>query len=237
MELQLRSAAINEAFKEAELLLAERCVLACMGDPLTLTSFSIVGPLRELMVGACTCADEAIHILDIKRPNLVFATEDLEQGYGIDLIRDVKARAFDVTCLLFLRRETQLVVRDALEAGADGVMFASRIGSGHLLEALRVTLHGGIYFPKDVRKASGYDVSRSYQVAVKMSGREREVLELIAQGSTNKEIANRLVLSVETVKSHVSALIGKLGVRDRTAAAVMAIKMGFGGDELNSSLE
>ena len=60
-----------------------------------------------------------------------------------------------------------------------------------------------------------------------LSGREQEVLQALSEGYCNREIAQRLFISQETVKTHVSTVIGKLGVRDRTQAAVMALRMGL----------
>ena len=79
-------------------------------------------------------------------------------------------------------------------------------------------------------RSAGYSDSQQWKpqpLPADLSEREQEVLILLSEGATNKEIAERLIVSTETVKSHVSAIIGKLGVRDRTAAAVLAIKAGL----------
>ncbi len=78
-------------------------------------------------MGACTTAQEALaHAA--QAPDLVLVTEDLEQGYGISLVRELRKRWPQCICLLFLRRETQEVVREALDAGAQGVIFVSSLG-------------------------------------------------------------------------------------------------------------
>ena len=165
-------------------------------------------------------------------PDLVLVTEDLEQGYGISLVRELRQRWPECICLLFLRRETQEVVREALDAGAQGVIFVSSLGSGDgdFMKAIARTLEGGTYFPGPVREAAAFHVgddSGSLETLDQLSGREQEVLQALSEGYCNREIAQRLFISQETVKTHVSTVISKLGVRDRTQAAVMALRMGL----------
>ena len=143
-----------------------------------------------------------------------------------------KCRWPQCICLLFLRRETQDVVREALDAGAQGVIFVSSLGSGDgdFMKALMRTLEGGTYFPTPVREAAAFspsDESCGLEVLEQLSGREQEVLQALSEGYCNREIAQRLFISQETVKTHVSTVISKLGVRDRTQAAVMALRLGL----------
>ena len=100
-------------------------------------------------------------------------------------------------------------------------------GDGDFMGALRKTLHGGIYYPRDVLKAADFANNPQHLLPSDLTKKESEVLSCLTSGSTNKEIAERLFVSVETVKSHVSAVIGKLGVRNRQAAAVVAIQAGM----------
>lgn len=131
--------------------------------------------------------------------------------------------------MIFLNRETPEVVQEAMEAGADGVMFNSSIGtgSGDFIQALTVTTSGGIYFPKAVREVATAKVKPLPTLVDPLSERELEVIRCIIQGMKNNEIAQSLFLSVETVKSHVSTAMQKLGVRDRTQAAVYALTHGL----------
>lgn len=228
MEYPISSTEIQQCFEEGDQLLKCSRSLVCIGDMLTLSAVALV--LRESTVGAFTTQDEALRAVRDDRIDFLFATEDLEQGNGIALIQQVKQISPDTNCLLFLRRETMAVVRDAIDAGADGVMFVSsisRVSDGDVMRALRAVSSGATYFPENIRSTAAYGDSEPSALPGGLSEREREVLVLLSEGATNKEIATQLIVSAETVKSHVSTIIGKLGVRDRTAAAVLAIKAGF----------
>ena len=101
-----------------------------------------------------------------------------------------------------------------MEAGADGVMFTSSIcrGNGDFIQALTTTAGGGIYYPMAVREAVSKKPLQATFHADPLSQRELEVIRCIIEGMKNLEIADALFISTETVKSHVSTLIEKLGV-------------------------
>ena len=205
--------------------------MVCMGDRLTLAGFGMSMPIWSSVIAAVTTADEALEVVRKHKPDLFFATEDLEQGYGIGVVREVELIHPPTRTLIFLRRENALVVNEALEAGADGVMFMSTIGTGHgdFVKALKRTGEGSVYYPDNIRKlARGTAAENSEALALieDLSERELDVLRGLTSGQTNKEIAEALFISGETVKSHVSAVISKLGVRDRTQAAIFAIRHG-----------
>ena len=209
-------------------------IVVCMGDRLTLAAFTLAMPIWPRILASVTTTDEALARVEQHKPDLLFVTEELEQGYGIGLVREVERLHPATRTMIFLRRENPLVVEEALEAGADGVMFISRIGSSQadFLHALRTTRDGGVYYPDDVRdmarQTSVQDPDVLRRIA-ELSEREREVRRALTAGQTNREIAETLFISGETVKSHVSAIIGKLGVRDRTQAAILAIRNGEDG--------
>ena len=107
------------------------------------------------------------------------------------------------------------MVNEALEAGADGVMFVSSIGQtrGDFLKALQCTRDGGVYYPEQVRDMARQSSPKTPPCSrlQDLSERELDVLKALTAGLSNREIADRLIVSSETVKSHVSAIIGKLG--------------------------
>jgi len=231
MEYPIRSTEVQQCFAEGDALLSGSRCLVCIGDLLTLAAVALT--LKDWVHWAVTTEDEALRIMREESVDFLITSEDLEQGVGINLIHQAKRMRPDTNCMLFLRRETQAVVRDALDVGADGVMFVSSlssVGDGDFMRALRAVSDGSTYFPQSVRITAGYSDSQQWKpqpLPADLSEREQEVLILLSEGATNKEIAERLIVSTETVKSHVSATIGKLGVRDRTAAAVLAIKAGL----------
>ena len=227
MEFPLRSAQIRSALDQGKSLLAGKTAVACMGDLLTLASFSLVPVISDSLIGAYTTQEEAADACRKRSPDLLFVTENLEQGYGLSLARHVKEFSPETRTLVFLHRETQAVVREALDAFAEGVIFISSLGKGvdgDFIRSLSAIAEGGNYYPQDVQTAAGYE---RIEVLPELSEREIEVLKVLSCGMTNKEIADTLFVSAETVKTHVSSIIGKMGVKDRTQAVIKAIKAGI----------
>ena len=215
---------------EAQGLLQGTQSIVCMADLLTLGAFCSLPIISGGLLGAYTTEAEALEALKLSVPDFLFVTDDLEAGSGISLVKQTKSICPDSVALLFLRTETKSLVHDAVEAGADGVMFVSSLGGrgdGDFMGALRTTLSGDIYYPRDVLKAADYANDPKQKLPTDITKKETEVLACLASGSTNKEIAEHLYVSLETVKSHVSAVIGKLGVRNRQAAAVIAVQAGL----------
>lgn len=152
--------------------------------------------------------------------------QKLEEGYSISLIERVKRDSPGTNCLLFTDRESEAVVRDAINSGAAGVCFYSAIGLGEeddLFKALMAMKQGGVYYPPVIRATAAFPIK---QLPV-LSARELDVLKQLCLGLSNKAIAEELVLSTETVKSYVSQIIGKMGATDRLRWVVMAIRSGF----------
>ena len=223
MEFPLRSAQMQAALEAGKPLLTGKRTIACMGDLLTLASFSLVPMISESLIGAYTTQSEAAAACEHHSPDLLFVTEHLEQGYGLSLARHVKEFSPKMRTLVFLHRESQAVVREALEAFVEGVMFVSSLGKGvdgDFIRSLAAIAHGGNYYPKEVKAVAGYE---AVEVLPDLTDRELEVLTVLSSGMSNKEISESLFISAETVKSHVSTIIGKMGVKDRTPALIALI--------------
>ncbi|WP_454299238.1 response regulator [Salana multivorans] len=119
---------------------------------------------------------------------------------------------------------------DALRAGAAGFLL-KRAEPERIREAVHVVASGeAVLFPTAVRGlvvASPAATSRHRELLARLTDRERDVLRLLAAGQSNGEIAGELWLGVETVKTHVSSVLAKLGARDRMQAAIFAYESGF----------
>ena len=201
--------------------------MLAMGDMLTLGAFSLVSPITNTLIGAFSTEREALAVCQEKEPDLLYVTEQLEQGYGILLASKVKDVSPHTRVLLFLHRENQEVVREAIDAHVDGIIFVSSIGKGlqgDFIKSLIAIGKGESYYPKEVREIAGFKKSL---ILNDLSARETEVLEALCQGMSNKEIAEEIFVSPETVKSHVSTIISKLGVKDRTQAVIASIRAGM----------
>jgi DNA-binding NarL/FixJ family response regulator len=126
-------------------------------------------------------------------------------------------------------------VFDALRAGAVGYLLKD-VASAQLVEAIRATARGESILQPSVaakviteftRVSSMVPAAQMERLIEPLSERESEILALIATGASNREIANQLFIAEGTVKNHVTHILGKLGVRDRTQAALKARELGL----------
>ncbi|MFB7664264.1 response regulator [Kitasatospora sp. NPDC056138] len=121
-------------------------------------------------------------------------------------------------------------VYDALRAGACGFML-KRARAEEMVQAVRLVAHGeSLLFPAAVRELARQHAGRRPDGSAplpRLTEREGEILRLMSAGLANGEIADRLVVSPETIKSHVGSVLAKLGVRDRTQAVIAAYESGF----------
>jgi DNA-binding NarL/FixJ family response regulator len=205
-------------------LLAGRNLMAVSGHRLLLALLTTITGETGRWSGAVTTEREAVDLLERRRPDLLFVTDPLEEGSSIELVRKAKTRHPDLPCLLLLKDDCPELVRAALEAGCDGICVDRRVGLGHLLAAARAVLGGGAYMDGPVvavlRQTSR---ARSNGTPGALTPRELEVLEQVVRGATNEEIAQKLFVSEETVRTHIKAVIRKLNARNRTHAVVIAL--------------
>jgi DNA-binding NarL/FixJ family response regulator len=154
-----------------------------------------------------------IVLLDLKLPGL----DGLEV---LDGLRSSGARVLVLTSATDPER-----TRRAVRAGAAGVLYKD-IDPDALIRAIRSVHDGNLLLAAEAAGAIRHDGPGSRGDA--LTGREREVLALIAEGRSNREIARQLGVAEKTVKAHVSSVLAKLGVQDRTQAAVYAVRHGAG---------
>ena len=221
----------KEVEREALDLLAGTKIGLAVGNPLLGAALSMVPVLSGKVCWAVTKEKEALQEAAINKPDLVILTDVLEQGYGPSLVREIRQRHPDIKCLISLERETADVVEECLEVGCQGICFNSNVGAGDgdFLKALKAMANNAIYYPEEVRKKAGYVGSTPFAMVLPsdITEREKEVLIGLTEGLSNKELADTLFVSIDTVKSHLKNLTQKLGVRDRTGAAIYGIKCGI----------
>ncbi|MDT0415010.1 response regulator transcription factor [Streptomyces sp. DSM 41982] len=162
------------------------------------------------------------------RPDVVAMDVRMPLMDGIGATRAVLAMAGPLPKILVVTTfENDAYVYDALRAGADGFLL-KRARPAEIVHAVRVVAAGdSLLFPAAVRRLADQHGGRAPAPFPGLTGREGEVLRLMARGLSNAEIAARLVVGAETVKTHVSAVLAKLGARDRTQAVVLAYDSGF----------
>ena len=231
MELPLHSLALNQASEAMAAFFAQQRVVACIGDHFALSCFCLTRPLQGVVVGAATTEDEGVDLVARTNPSLVICTEDLESGYGINLLRRVKHTLPNCKRLILLKRETQSVVQEAMEACADAVIFQSSLGNGKgdFIQALTALAEGSVYYPEKIRRLVAVQAMNADLPTLvdSLTKRELEVVTAVARGLKNQAIAETLCISLETVKTHLANAMGKLGAQDRTQLAVMALLHGL----------
>ncbi|WP_405896674.1 response regulator transcription factor [Streptomyces sp. NBC_00727] len=165
------------------------------------------------------------------RPDVVAMDVRMPLMDGIEATRVVLRTVPEPPKILVVTTfENDEYVYEALRAGADGFLL-KRARPAEIVHAVRLVAEGeSLLFPAAVRQlAAEYGTSKAREALKRAALTEREatVLRLMARGLTNAEIADKLVVGVETVKTHVSAVLSKLGARDRTQAVIAAYESGF----------
>ncbi len=193
----------------------------------TQPDFNVVGTARD---GA-----EAVRICRDLRPNVILMDVRMPSMDGIEATRQLVGLEPNGPRILILTTfDLDEYVYDALRAGASGFLLKD-VSAERLFDAVRVIAAGDALLAPTVtrRLISEFAVQHrradapSPTTLSSLTARETEVLRLVAEGLSNVEIAARLVVTEETVKTHVSRVLSKLGVRDRTQAVVTAYESGL----------
>ncbi|MDQ3723520.1 MAG: response regulator transcription factor [Actinomycetota bacterium] len=166
------------------------------------------------------------------RPHVVLMDVRMPVVDGIEATRRLLANVDDPPRVLVLTTfENDDYVFDALRAGASGFLL-KRARPDEVVRAIRVLAAGdSLLFPAAIRELAARHMPAEPQAGgldgAGLTDREAEVLRLIARGLTNAEIAAQLTVSLETIKTHVAHVLGKLDARDRTQAVIRAYQTGF----------
>jgi DNA-binding NarL/FixJ family response regulator len=167
------------------------------------------------------------------RPDIVLMDVRMDGGMdGIEACREIRSEMPDVRVLMLTSFAEEETVVASLLAGAAGYVLKN-VGRQRLLDALRSVARGESLLDSKVTKSVLEKLvsGAPKHVDDDLTAREREVLVLIAEGATNKEIASKLVVSENTARNHVSHILGKLGFSRRSEAAAYAVKKGLIKDE------
>lgn len=183
------------------------------------------------VVGSASDGAEALELAAQKRPDLILMDLKMPGVNGIEATRQLRAKFPEVKILVLTTYDDDEWLFDAIRAGASGYLLKDTPRQ-KIIEAIRGTMDGKSFLdPAVAGKLMNQVVSNQKQpasiLAEKLTERELDVLRLLAKGFPNSEIASQLHLSEGTVRNHVSAILEKLGVSDRTQAAVIAIQHGL----------
>jgi len=183
------------------------------------------------VVGMVEDGAMAIEMVARSQPDLVLMDLKMPIMNGVEATRQIRARYPQVKVLILTTYDDDEWISDAIQAGASGYLLKDT-PRNDLVKAIRGTVGGKTFLDPSVagkvlQQASSHAVQSSLAITSKLTEREVEVLRLIAGGLNNRDIADRLYLSEGTVRNHVSAILAKLGVSDRTQAAVIAMQHGL----------
>ena len=192
------------------------------------------------VVGEAVNGREAVELSRSAGPDLVVMDVQMPEMDGLTATRKIKAELPAIAVLVLTAYEDTEYMLEAVRAGAAGFVLKQNallrvpevvrtiLGGGPTLDqGLAMRLLQNLSTTDGPPESSPEIQAQHEQAANVLTGRELEVLGLLSQGHTNGQIAGELVLSVGTVKTHVHRIISKLGVSDRTQAAVRAIRLGL----------
>ena len=177
------------------------------------------------VVGEAGTAAEALVRIPQVRPDVAILDVRLPDGQGVEVCREIRS-ALDPPpqCLMLTSYSDDDALFGAIMAGAAGYML-KQVSGRSLVEAVRTVAAGGSLLDATLtasvmNKLRGEDAAAADPRYEQLSPQERRVLDLVAEGLTNRQIAGRLFLAEKTVKNYVSSVLHKLGVERRTSAAV-----------------
>jgi DNA-binding NarL/FixJ family response regulator len=173
------------------------------------------------VVGQARDGSEAIELHAKLAPDITLMDGILPDMHGVDVTREILTNNPSAKIILISINETAEDVRRALDAGVRGYVPKS-CEQDTITEAIRSVFAGKDFLPPQIARRLA-----ERNAVVGLSNREVEVLRLVAKGKANKEIAAELALSGDTVKTHITHLMRKLGAADRAHAVTLAIEQGF----------
>ncbi len=179
------------------------------------------------VVGEADSVETALRRFDPAAPDVAVLDVQLPDGSGIELCRELLERRPDLACLMLTSFPDDDALLDAVVAGAAGYVL-KQVRGVDLVDAVRRVAGGASLISRAEAECAAARIRRAAaedERLNELTQQERRILDLLAEGRTNREIASDMVLSERTVKNYVSNLLAKLGMSRRTEAAVFAVRM------------
>lgn len=173
------------------------------------------------VIGSASSGDEAIEFLRSNSVDLILLDLRMPGMNGIDTLRAIARLQIDARVIILTSFETDEDIYQAVQAGAQGYLLKDS-PQADVVTAIHAVFSGRRYFSNHIAERLAERMMRT-----DLTGRELEVLRMLARGLTNKEIGTALNISGNTVRNHVNSIIEKLEVSDRTEAATTAIHRGL----------
>jgi two-component system response regulator NreC len=212
-------------------LLADDHTLVRDGVRRILSAAGDISVLAEVGDGAAAVTETLA-----RRPDVAVLDITMPKGGGLEAARQIRARAPEVRILILSMHLQPEYLLESVRAGAHGYLVKDA-AAGELVQAVREVCSGNSYYSPAVsqqlsdllrRKLEGEEVQNALE---RLSPREREVLRQIADGATNKEIAQALGISVRTVETHRDSLMRKVGIKTVAGLTRLALRSGLISDE------
>ncbi|GCE43084.1 response regulator transcription factor [Rhodococcus sp. USK10] len=187
----------------------------------------LLGSAPDLeVVGEAASVGEAMARIPGSGADVAVLDVRLPDGNGVELCRDLRAALPELRCLMLTSYSDDEALFDAIMAGASGFVLKQILGTD-LVAAVRTVGEGGSLLDSRATSALMNRIrsARRDDPLTQLSEQERAVFDLIGEGLTNREIAERLFLAEKTIKNYVSRLLSKLGMQRRTQAAVLAAEL------------
>lgn len=184
------------------------------------------------VVGEAADGAEAARLVGELKPDVVLLDLAMPGTSGLDALRMIKRDTIETRALILSQYDDENYLRRALEAGASGYVL-KRAADIELLSAIRAVARGEVYLEPMLTRLvvndlfNRSDAGSTAERQPALSEREREVLQLVALGHTNQQIADRLILSVKTVETYKARVMEKLGLRGRAALVRYAMEQGM----------
>ncbi len=183
----------------------------------------------ELVARGARNGAMALRQTDLERPDVILMDISLPDMSGIDVTRDIKAKFPETRILMLTVDDTERRVAAAMRAGADGYIIKTA-NPAELENAILTVAEGKTYLDKmfDMEKiAQAVEDDFEDESLAKLTPREREVMQLIAKGNTNQDIAERLSIGIKTVETHRSNLMRKLNLHNTAEVTAYALREGI----------
>jgi DNA-binding NarL/FixJ family response regulator len=190
----------------------------------------LINAERDLeVVGESATVGQTLARVSATNPDVVVLDVRLPDGSGIDLCRTIRSAHPDIRCLMLTAYDDDEASYSAVLAGASGYVLKDIRGQ-NLIEGIRRVAKGESLLTRGIseRVVASIEATTTADDNPELTLRERQVLQLIAEGLTNRQIGERLELAEKTVKNYVSGLLAKLGMERRTQAAVYGAQRAAG---------
>jgi DNA-binding NarL/FixJ family response regulator len=181
-----------------------------------------------VLVGEASSGAEALDRIPAARPDVAVLDVRLPDAAGVEICREIRSRHPEVQCLMLTAMADDTTLFSAIMAGAAGYVLKQSAGTT-LVDTIRSVAKGQSQLDPSVTRQILERLRSEVPVddrLARLTEQERRVLKLIAEGNTNREIAETLYLAEKTVKNYVSSMLTKLGMHRRSQAAAYAARLG-----------